>query len=100
MGWMGLMADVERLNGRLKGECVLELVAARSRDTRGRRVDRQGRLSLRVSRPAVAVAIVPIGSARTRRQRLLSLSRSVAECAMLLGLGASIYVASPPSRWD
>ena len=100
MGWTGLTADVQRLNGRLKSEFVLELVAPRSQRTRGRRADRQGRLALRAARPVGAVAIVPIGSARTRRQRLLSLSRSVAECAMLLGLGASIYVASRQGRWD
>jgi len=108
--------DSERLDQRLKrvnediaDGCALELACSPASPSRGcgpggcsvagsglsgsgarGRGSEEGLVLLGVLSSGV-VAVVPVVPARTARQRLLSLSDSIAECAMLLGLGTSLY---------
>jgi len=88
---------LKRLNARITDACALELACSPGvpGELPGSARDRDGLVLLGVLRTG-AVAVVPVAPARTRRERLLSLSDSVAECAMLLGLGTSIYAPIGP----
>ena len=93
--------DNERLGQRLRqvneeiaDGCALALACSPGVPPRGRgarRRDFDDGLVLLGVLSTGAVAVVPVVPARTARQRLLSLSDSIAECAMLLGLGTSLY---------
>ena len=95
---------LRRVNAEIADGCVLELACSpgvrgrggggrggggRCGGARGRDSD-DGLVLLGVLSSG-AVAVVPVVPGRTARQRLLSLSDSIAECAMLLGLGTSLY---------
>ena len=88
--------SLRRLNAEIADGCILELACS----SEGRGVSRHqcrtpadGLVLLGVLSSG-AVAVVPVMSARTVRRQLLLLSDSVAECAMLLGLGTSLYGVS------
>ncbi len=86
--------SLRRLNAEIADGCALELACSPGPPKRrpggpGRGSD-DGLVLLGVLSTG-AVAIVPVVPARTTRRRLLALSDSIAECAMLLGLGTSIY---------
>ncbi len=85
-----LASMLRRLNARLASGLALELAAGSGED--------DALVLLGVLRDG-AVAVVPVAPGRSARSELLSLSRSIAECAMLLGLGTGIYRGSDgPAR--
>lgn len=81
----GIGRRLRRLNAEIADGCALEL-ACSAGDPR-----REDGLVLLGVLSCGTVAIVPVMPGRTARQRLLSLSDSIAECAMLLGVGTSLY---------
>ncbi len=85
---------LKRVNAEIADGCALELACSPgepSRDHgRRRRGPEEGLVLLGILSSGV-VAVVPVMPARTARRRLLSLSDSIAECAMLLGLGTGLY---------
>lgn len=84
-----LVRSLRQLNTELAAGCVLELACASAPAREGRRTG-DGLVLLGIMSSG-AIAVVPVTPARTRRKWLLSLSGSIAECAMLLGLGTGIY---------
>jgi len=56
----------------------------------------EGVLTHRVSDRRQRTASFPVLCSAARRQQLHSLARSLAECAMALGLGAGVYRGKSP----
>ncbi len=88
---------LRRVNAEIADGCVLELACSPGVPPRGRgarRRDFDDGLVLLGVLSSGTIAVVPVVPAPTPRRHLLSLSDAIAECAMLLGLGTSLYGSS------